>query len=235
MSLNRFDRLARDLAAAGVAPRRVQRIIGELEDHHQCLTDDLVAEGAMQEIAISQARERLGSDEQLLGGLTAAPGLVSFTRRFPAVALGAVPTLIFVMISIAWVVPFALALGAARDRLGMDLEHPVARASVWWIDRVIDLMLPATLAWLFCDTARRRGCSVVWSLTVCTLVGLLAATMFTEIVLPINGTGGLLLVGFDPRSVFGTHQWLPALAPLGVMAADFILRQSDATTPMEVL
>ena len=219
-----FESLGRRLAERGVGPGRVRRIIGELEDHLESAVAALIAAGATPESARREARVRLGADDLLLTRFMGTPRVVSLARRRPELVFGATPALVFVVLSIGWISLLMVIARAARDMLAVDLEHPAMHTLFAWLDRPVDVLLPGALAWWFCRLARRRGCRAVWSVATCVALASLAATMFTNIVLPSSGERGLLLVGVDLVSVITTPQWLPLLVPLAVLAVDCILR-----------
>src|SRR5437588_11599390 len=88
----RFAGLSERLRRAGISPRRVRRLISELEAHF----DDLVAEfrltGLSQAESESQAANRLGTEDVLAESVIARPELRSWTRRWPWLAFcGASP------------------------------------------------------------------------------------------------------------------------------------------------
>ena len=83
MAGGRFAGLSERLRHAGISPRRVSRLISELEAHF----DDLVAEfqstGLSQAESESQAAVRLGAEDVLAASIIARPELHSWARRWP--------------------------------------------------------------------------------------------------------------------------------------------------------
>ena len=86
-----FDGLKERLLRAGVAPRRVHRYVGELRDHFEDLVDERIAAGVGRAQAELEARERIGSDEELASFMLERPGIRSFTARFPLAVFGLGP------------------------------------------------------------------------------------------------------------------------------------------------
>jgi hypothetical protein len=83
MSALSFDKLARELEAAGAAPAIIDRTIQELKDH--CADAEAVAleRGLSPAAARRQARECLGPASAIVAAISARPALLDWRHRWP--------------------------------------------------------------------------------------------------------------------------------------------------------
>lgn len=163
-----FEALRETLLKGGIAPRRVRRMIGELNDHLAALIEDQQAAGYAGEDARVRARALLGSDEDLAAAWLADPRLKSFTARAPWAVfllmppLGAILGFVLLLFSIALV---GLAGGAIVPRHHIPLPIPA------WFDWTVQGILFAAnfilvplfgvlLAWM----AQRQRIKPLWPL-----------------------------------------------------------------------
>lgn len=82
-----FAALRIELLRGGVAPLYVERTMLELREHYEDLERDALASGISEEDAAAAALVRLGSHEAIAAAVLARPELLSWSRRWPTVAL----------------------------------------------------------------------------------------------------------------------------------------------------
>ena len=93
MSTARFAALAERLLRDGIPPRRVRRLIAELEVHFDDLVAELRSTGLSASESEREAAIRLGPEDALAASILARPELHSWARRWPGVAFGVLPLL----------------------------------------------------------------------------------------------------------------------------------------------
>ena len=204
----RFAGLSERLRRAGISPRRVRRLISELEAHF----DDLVAEfhstGLSQTESESQAAARLGTEDVLAASIIARPELRSWARRWPWLAFAVLPLLSlpvqFVLSMLAAVGVFAFSV----HTLGMTPRHP---GPVPWICEALQAyalwVAPMLAAAAACFLAARYRAPVLWPIVGSILIACL---------------GAMTNAGFD---------WSPAL-PQGAISAGIGFRFPDMDPAM---
>jgi hypothetical protein len=176
MPAGRFAGLSERLRHAGISPRRVSRLISELEAHF----DDLVAEfhstGLSQAESESQAAVRLGTEDVLAASIIARSELRSWARRWPWLAFTVLPLLslpvqfVLSMLATVEVVTFSI------HTLGVTSLHPgpvpwvceALRAYALWI-------APMVAAGAACFFAARYRAPALWPIIGCILIALLGA------------------------------------------------------------
>jgi len=82
-----FAALRTELLRGGVSPLYVERTILELGEHFEDLESDALSAGMSQEDAARTALEVLGSSEAIAAAVMARPELLSWSRRWPTLAL----------------------------------------------------------------------------------------------------------------------------------------------------
>ena len=203
MPEERFAGLAERLRHAGISPRRVTRLLFELEAHF----DDLVAEfrstGLSQAESESQATVRLGTVDVLAASIIARPELRSWARRWPWLAFTVLPLLslplqfVLSMLATVGVVAFS------THTLGMTSLHPGA---VPWVCEALQgyalWIAPMVAAGAACFVAARYRAPLLW---------------------PIIGSILIALLGAATNASF---HWSPAL-PKGAVAAGLGFRFPD--------
>ncbi|MCZ0943251.1 MAG: hypothetical protein OXJ53_09360 [Gammaproteobacteria bacterium] len=166
---DRFDyqSLATRLLRGGVAPRRVRRIVGELQDHAQSLHADAVAEGMDEADAASWAFARLGSEQQVAKEMLARPELRSWSARWPWAVYALMPPLLMA----ALVVLMVLALGPVIDLYVVHWEwetSPAPLPHAWFMSAVngtlatFKYVAPLLLCAAFCSMAVLRLSRSPW-------------------------------------------------------------------------
>jgi hypothetical protein len=82
-----FEALRHELLRGGVSPIYVERTILELGEHYEDLERDARGAGLSGEDAVQAAQRMLGTEQVLLAAVLARPELLSWSRRWPTVAL----------------------------------------------------------------------------------------------------------------------------------------------------
>jgi hypothetical protein len=82
-----FEALRLELLRGGVSPIYVERTIIELGEHYEDLERDALGAGMSREEAAKTARTMLGSEQAIVAAVLARPELLSWSRRWPTVAL----------------------------------------------------------------------------------------------------------------------------------------------------
>jgi hypothetical protein len=86
-SREQFAALRLELLRGGVAPLYVERTILELGEHYEDLENDARCAGMSEEDAALTALKMLGSEQTIAAAVMARPELMSWSRRWPTVAL----------------------------------------------------------------------------------------------------------------------------------------------------
>lgn len=82
-----FGALRLELLRGGVSPLYVDRTILELSEHYEDLQSDALESGLSRDAAAQAAHARLGSVETIAAAVLARPELLSWSHRWPTVAL----------------------------------------------------------------------------------------------------------------------------------------------------
>src|SRR5262245_28965430 len=82
-----FEALRLELLRGGVSPIYVERTIVELGEHYEDLELDALGAGMSRDEAAQAARTALGNEQAILGAVLARPELLSWSRRWPTLAL----------------------------------------------------------------------------------------------------------------------------------------------------
>jgi hypothetical protein len=81
-----FDRLARELSAAGAAPSVIDRILEELRDHCADAEAAALTQGMGRVAARRQALDSLGGPEAIVAAVRSRPTLLDWRHRWPCPA-----------------------------------------------------------------------------------------------------------------------------------------------------
>jgi hypothetical protein len=199
----RFAGLSERLQRAGISPRRVRRLISELDAHF----DDLVAEfrstGLSQAESESRAATRLGTEDVLAQSIIARPELRSWSRRLPWLAFTVLPLL---SLPLQFVLSMAAAVAVfdfSVHTLGMTASHP---GPVPWICEAMQ----AYALWIAPMIAAAGGCYF-------------AARYRASALWPVVGS---ILIACLGASTNASFQWSRAL-PKGVISAGIGFRFPD--------
>ena len=199
----RFAGLSERLRRAGISPRRVRRLISELEAHFDDLVAELRSAGLSQAESESQAAIRLGTEDVLAASIIARPELHSWARRWPWLAFTVLPLL---SLPIQFVLSMSAAVAVVDfsvHTLGMTALHP---GPVPWICETIQgyalWIAPMVAAAGACYFAARYRASVLW---------------------PVVGS---ILIAFLGATTNASFQWSPAL-PKGAISAGIGFRFPD--------
>ena len=82
-----FESMRLELLRGGVSPIFAERTIIELSEHYEDLERDALDSGLASDEAARVARATLGTDQVLAAAVLARPELLSWSRRWPTLAL----------------------------------------------------------------------------------------------------------------------------------------------------
>lgn len=218
-----LEELRGKLLRRGLPRSEVARLVEELTDHLEDLTEE--KEYAMRTDAKELAclEERLGPADELADAAVANYHSTSFAGRHPVVTFLLAPIPLLVVV---WAGFWCLGLAAAHfaptvlgDAYRLE-GKPVSDwpASLVWCARGLDYasrMAPQMLvAGLLCYVALRSGRGWRWGMLGCCLVALVAGLMVTQLDLPLESGKGRLTLGLalPPQSVWQVVQLFPPLA-----------------------
>lgn len=195
-----FVDLREDLLRAGISPRRVNRYVRELSDHHADLTEHLEAHGHARPDAERDALQRLGSHDTLLLPMLADTRFRSMASRWPALVYLGLPLASQVILALL----AALSLiAAASTPLRPALIDLASGAAILWLAGSVILSWAAILA------AHRRRASMRWPVIAALAVSTLAAATNIGVTMPMADIHGEITLAL-------TH---PAPLPLVTLAA----------------
>jgi hypothetical protein len=176
MTTRRFEGLSQRLLRAGIAPRRVRRLISELEAHFADLVAEKRSVGLSQAESESQAAVRLGTDNVLIANILARPELHSWARQWPWLAFVLLPLL---ALPLQFVLSMLAAVGVvsfSTQVLGMTAHHP---GVVPWVVAGLQAygmwIAPIAAASAACFLAVRSGAPLPWPIVGSVLIALLGA------------------------------------------------------------
>jgi hypothetical protein len=96
-----FQRLESRLLHAGVAPGHVRRAVTELREHLDDLVDAELATGCDVKNAQECALREMGSLESVVSAMRARPELLSWSHRYPRVAMMVYPLTCLALLPVA--------------------------------------------------------------------------------------------------------------------------------------
>jgi len=176
MATQRFVSLSRRLLRAGIAPRRVKRLVAELEAHFADLVAEQRLAGLSEEESELQAAVRLGTHDVLIANMLARPELHSWARQWPWLAFVLLPLL---ALPVQFVLSMLAAVGVlafSTQVLGMSALHPGA---VPWVVAGLQAygmwIAPMAAAGAACVLALRSGAPLTWPIVGSALIALLGA------------------------------------------------------------
>lgn len=226
MSRQRFESLRERLLAAGVAPRHVRRYLRELEDHYEDALRAELAHGSDPANASVAAWARLGTEESLTQGMLQRPELQSKAARFPVLALGVAPALLWLGAPVA-IISGLLTLPEAMPQLKVEAAFIDAYLTLCFMyTRVVPVLLSAIVL----AVAASRRLPAFWALVGAGAADVLAGTL-TVYAFPgqLGISSSLLpwLVPFSsslgPRDLVALGEGL--LRAGGLLALGFLLQQ----------
>jgi hypothetical protein len=179
----RFIAIGEELLRAGLSPRRVRRILFELESHLDDLVEELEGHGASRAEAEAEASRRLDA-EAVVEAARARTELHSTMQRWPAATFTLLPLFVYAALFAGGMALLAIVLSFAKD-LGFPVERTfvVQQVATATIQGIV-LILPASVGITFCLLASSRRASLAWTLVGVALVSLLGATTNAQLELP---------------------------------------------------
>ena len=225
MSPKRFASLAERLLRAGVSPRRIGRLLGEIEAHFDDVVTELEESGLSRAESEAQAEARLGPEDAFVAGIMARPELRSWARRWPWVAFIVLPLFGFALLFVLSMLAMAGALAFTIHVLGVPLIH--ARVLPIICEALVLNALwvaPIAAAGVACLLGARRRVPVLWPIAGCILVAFIGAMMNAGFELQTT-THGLLNagIGFPNRGALGSLRMAATLITILVPFLWFML------------
>ena len=179
----RFVAIGEELLRAGLAPRRVRRMLFELGSHLDDLVEELEGQGLSRQDAEAEAAKRL-HPEAIIQAARERTELHSGLRRWPAAAFTLLPLFAYVAVSVSTLFLVTLGLAFAK-KAGLPVEHSVLLQQITTATFTgLELLLPASVAITFCMLASARRAPLSWTLVGVALVSLLGATANAQLDLP---------------------------------------------------
>lgn len=226
MSPKRFATLPERLLRAGVSPRRIGRLLGEIEAHFDDLVTELQASGLSRAESEARAEERLGSEDAIVADVMARPELRSWARRFPWAAFVVFPLVGFALLFVASILAMAGAVGLWDHVLGIAPMHSPGLRVVCETFVLIALWVaPVGAAGVACLLAAHRRTPVVWPIVGCVLVALVGAMTNAGFQFRAIAPHGMLNagIGFPIRGALGSMRVAATLITILVPFLWFML------------
>jgi ABC-type Fe3+-siderophore transport system permease subunit len=198
----RFVAIGEELLRAGLAPRRVRRMLFELESHMDDLVQELEGQGSSREEAEAEALRRLHA-EAIVEAARERTELHSKMQRWPAAAFTLLPLFVYAALFAGSLALLVIGLSVAKS-LGFPVEGSVILQQIATSTTTgLVLILPASVAITFCILASSRRVPLSWTLAGVALVSLLGATTNAQLELPPKVTSPALGAGltFSTESV----------------------------------
>jgi hypothetical protein len=197
------------LLRGGVAPRHVRRFVRELADHYDDVLGEELEKGAELGAAQAWARARLGHEDELAANMLRRRELRSKAVRFPALTLGAGPTL-------AWL-SVLTATACASRLLPDDLGAQRTDGSAWLLHGAYALcllyarVLPVLFGLAALVAASQRRLDWHWPFLGAALVHVFAGSLSIHFFAESGQLGvssSLLPLLFPSSAVFGPKDLL---------------------------
>ena len=222
-----FRSLGERLLSAGIAPRHVRRLVMELASHHESLVEEEVGRGQPIEVARSVARDRLGTDDEIVRKVLEQPGLRSWGARWPLTICGLAPLLGLAASAVAILATLAAALeindhmhtGWATDTRGIASWVRHGTEGIGWL---IMYGLPVLCSLALAQYAATRRLRRFWPITGFVMTAALGAATNVTVIWPGPGVRGLLSGGlgfstsWDAMTTFGTRWLITLILAIGV-------------------
>jgi hypothetical protein len=233
---NTFALLREELLRAGIAPRRVRRLLRELQAHYELLLEEELSRGNTNPAAAhSAARERLGSDADILRKTLERPELRSWGARLPfmnalAPPLGlaaSLPMLVGLFVALVAIANHFYSVRGAQGGFAGGGALLAMAIMPWLVLYGLPLVWAGMLAW-YAASRRLRG---YWSAAGLLLMAALGASTNCEIRWPSAAAPGQLSggIGFStqpaPLAHFGARCIVTCL--LGVVLYVVLMRTRE--------
>ena len=178
-----FVAIGEELLRAGLAPRRVRRILFEIESHLEDLLEELQGEGLSPADAEREASRRLCA-EAVVEAARERTELHSGMRRWPALTLTLLPLFTYAALFVGALALIAVVLTFSKS-MGLPVERSMLLQQVTGATMAgIEFLLPASIGITFCVIASSRRAPLAWTLVGVALVSLLGATTNAQLELP---------------------------------------------------
>jgi hypothetical protein len=225
MSPKRFPSLAERLLRAGVSPRRIGRLLSEIEAHFDDVVTELQASGLSRAESEAQAEARLGPDDAFVAGILARPELRSWARRWPWAAFVVFPLLGFALLFVLSMLAMAGAVNFSNHVLGIPLTHSRVVTNI--CEALVlnaEWVAPIAAAGVACLLAAHRRAPVLWPIAGCVVIALVGAMTNAGFKFDASAHGQLNAgIGFPIRGVLGSARVAATLITILVPFLWFML------------
>lgn len=210
---------------AGVAPRRVRRLIAEWQAHHTDLSGAAADAGAGPAEAALLADQQLGDDATLLRACLNRPELLSVTHRHPRLMFGVVPPLLFALVFVVLIAILVQALDVLHAGFGITLTRssPAERMVTITFGFLL-WVLPALVVGGIAHGALRQRARRLWPLIGMLAVALVGAATNLGVQWSASGVLSSLSGGIGV-STERVLELLARVAPAGVIVVAYLWRR----------
>lgn len=200
MPENGFASLKERLLRGGIAPKQVERLLLELKTHAAALLDEEIARGQTVEVAQAVARNRLGSDDEIVRKALEHSALKSWGARWPFVVCALLPPLGLLALSAGTIGALVSVLA-----IGQHLNHAWLQDGVWPYEATMLIAwlvlygVPLLCSFLLVRYTVTRRLALAWPLVGLLLTTALGAWTTFTVAWPQAGAQGHLSggVGFS--------------------------------------
>ncbi|MGD1019654.1 MAG: hypothetical protein ABSA12_10095 [Verrucomicrobiia bacterium] len=215
---NFLERLQRRLVDLGCPMAHVRRLVQEVADHREDLTQAALSEGFTESASEARAEAQLGNPVDLADRLAMALRQSSWWGRhfiigFCLVPLLAVPVLWGLLVGLGCWLEFALGYGLDSNRLHMAGDRPESFHHIFLAVHCTDYIAIALVTLLFCWLARRSALGFKWMATSCVICSLYA--LFVRVT---------IVPHFFALGASSSPQWIRSAVPLVIAAAIYACR-----------
>jgi hypothetical protein len=181
-----LGQLRRGLLKEGCPIQRFPRIVGEVSDHREDLTEAWRAKGLPAADAQARAELELGDPQELAVELAAAQRRSSWFGRHGLVAFGLLPVVGFpvlwalLVVGEAWVI-YGLGFGWNQHQMHLAGDDPVRFRHWANVGYGADYVAIGLGALVFCWLARRTGAHWAWLGCACLICSVLAGFSYLDI------------------------------------------------------
>ena len=224
MPENEFASLKERLLRGGVAPKQAERLVLELKTHAAALLEEEIARGQTVEVARAVARNRLGSDDEIVRKALEQSALKSWGARWPVTVCALLPPVGLLALSAGTVSALVavLAVGQRLNHASWEHVQPWIHQTTMLIAWLVLYGFPVLCSFLLVRYAVTRRLRRAWPLIGLLLMAALGAWTNFTVAWPQAGVQGRLSggVGFstdwDSLMRFGVRWATTLVLALGV-------------------
>lgn len=214
-----IEQLRRRLVELDCPLTQVRRLVREVADHRDDLTQAALAEGLSGPEAEVRADMLLGDPRALAAELMQSLRRGSWWGRHSLIGFGllpllAVPVLWALLLCLDLALEFAVGYGWDDQKLHAAADNPVTFQHLVMALHGADYVAMALVTLLFCWLARRSAVSLWWMVTACVICSVYGLFVYTHL------KPHFFLFGMSWRP-----QWIRAAIPLMVAGSVYALQK----------